>query len=241
MKIGIIGTGAVGGTIAKKLSDAGHQVKGSNRGSFEDLKKRADEIGALPVSMQDVVKDVDVVILSIPTTAIPELPKDLFSDSSQDLIIVDTSNYYPFRDGEIEELQSGKVESVWVSEQIGRPVVKAFNNLLAQSLASGNSTIAMAISGNDEKAKTVIAGLVKDTGFDFVDAGLLENSWKHQPGTPAYCTELSASELKKELENADKNAAAQIRDHSMSELFKLTVPPTHEELVQFNRNLFAKK
>jgi len=184
MKIGIIGTGAVGGTIAKKLSDAGHQVKVSNRGSFEDLKKRADEIGALPVSMQDVVKDVDVVILSVPTTAIPDLPKDLFSESSQDLIIVDTSNYYPFRDGEIEELQSGKVESVWVSEQIGRPVVKAFNNLLAQSLTSGNSTIAMAISGNDEKAKTVIAGLVKDTGFDFVDAGLLKNSWKHQPGTP---------------------------------------------------------
>ena len=241
MKIGIIGTGAIGGIIAKKLSDAGHQVKVSNRGSFEDLKKRADEIGALPASMQDVVKDVDVVILSVPTTSIPDLPKDLFSNSSQDLIIVDTTNYYPFRDGEIEELQSGKVESVWVSEQIGRPVVKAFNNLLAQSLASGNSTIAMAISGNEERAKTIIAGLVKDTGFDFVDAGLLENSWKHQPGTPAYCTELNASELKKELENADQKAAAQIRDHSMSELFKLTVPPTHEELVQFNRNLFAKK
>jgi len=241
MKIGIIGTGAIGGIIAKKLSDAGHQVKVSNRGSFEDLKKRADEIGALPASLTDVVKDVDVVILSVPTTAIPELPKDLFSDTSKDLIIVDTTNYYPFRDGEIEELQSGKVESVWVSEQIGRPVVKAFNNLLAQSLASGNSTIAMAISGNEERAKTIIAGLVKDTGFDFVDAGLLENSWKHQPGTPAYCTELSASELKKELENADKNAAAQLRDHAVSELFNLTVPPTHEELVQFNRNLFVKK
>ena len=129
MKIGIIGTGAIGGTIAKKMIKAGHQVKVSNRDIFEELEKKANEIGALPASLMDVVKDVDVVILSIPTIAIPDLPKNLFEESPQDLIVVDTSNYYPFRDGEIEELKAGKVESVWVSEQIGRPVIKAFNNL----------------------------------------------------------------------------------------------------------------
>ena len=227
--------------LQKKLSIAGHEVKVNNTDEFDALKTKAEELGVLPSTIQDVVKDFDVVILSVPTIAISSLPKDLFKEVSSDVIVVDTSNYYPFRDGEIEELKAGKVESVWVSEQIGRPVVKAFNNLLAQSLASENSTIAMAISGNDEKAKTITSGLVKDAGFDFVDAGNLENSWKHQPGKQAYCTELNASELNKALENADQKAASQIRDNAISELFKLTVPPTNEEVVQFNRNLFVKK
>ncbi|UOK42147.1 MULTISPECIES: NADPH-dependent F420 reductase [Flavobacterium] len=240
MKIGIIGTGAIGGTIAKKMIAAGHQVKVSNRDVFEELEKKANEIGALPASLMDVVKNVDVVILSVPTIAIPDLPKNLFEESPQNLIIVDTANYYPFRDGEIEELKAGKVESEWVSEQIGRPVIKAFNNLLAQSLVSGNENIAMAISGNDENAKKIVSGLVKDAGFDFVDAGLLSQSWKHQPGTPAYCTELNSSDLKEALENADKKTAPQIRDLAILDLMKFTTQPTHEEVVAFNRNLFAK-
>lgn len=240
MKIGIIGTGAIGGTIAKKMIVAGHQVKVSNRDEFDELEKKANEVGALPASLMDVVKNVDVVILSIPTIAIPDLPKKLFEESPQDLIIVDTTNYYPFRDGEIEELKAGKVESEWVSEQIGRPVIKAFNNLLAESLVNGNEKIAMAISGNDENAKNTIAVLVKDAGFDFVDAGLLSNSWKHQPGTPAYCTELNAHDLSVALENAEKEAAPQIRDTAISGLMKFTTQPTHEEIVEFNRNLFAK-
>lgn len=236
MKIGIIGTGAIGSTIANKMIDAGHQVKVSNRDSFEELEKKANEIGALPASLMDVVKDVDVVILSIPTNAIPDLPKNLFAESPQDLIVVDTSNYYPFRDGEIEELKAGKVESVWVSEQIGRPVIKAFNNLLVQSLIDGNENIAMAISGDGENAKSTVSGLVKDAGFDVVDAGLLSQSWRHQPGNPAYCTELNSSDLKVALENGDKKSAPQIRD------MVLNIKPnaTHKEVVAFNRKLFAK-
>ena len=236
MKIGIIGTGAIGGTIAKKMIEAGHQVKVSNRDIFEELEKKANEIGALPASLMDVVKDVDVVILSIPTIAIPDLPKNLFEESPQDLIVVDTSNYYPFRDGEIEELKAGKVESVWVSEQIGRPVIKAFNNLLAQSLIDGNENIAMAISGDDENAKNIVSDLIKDAGFNHVDAGLLSQSWKHQPGTPAYCTELNSSDLKEALKQADKESAPQIRDM----VLKIKPNATHEEVVAFNRNLFDK-
>ncbi|NGY37843.1 NAD(P)-binding domain-containing protein [Flavobacterium sp. XN-5] len=239
MKIGIIGTGAIGGTIAKKMIDADHQVKVTNRGGFDELEKKANDFGAIPVSLIDVVKDVDVVILSIPTSAISDLPKNLFEECRQDLIIVDTSNYYPFRDGEIEELKAGKIESEWVSEQIGRPVIKAFNNLLAESLAHGNEKIAMAISGNDNNAKKIVSDLIKDAGFDFVDAGILSNSWRHQPGTPAYCRELNASELKEALENADQKTAPQIRDNAISDLMKFTTQPTHEEIVAYNRNLFA--
>ncbi|MBN2598520.1 MAG: NAD(P)-binding domain-containing protein [Marinifilaceae bacterium] len=246
MKIGIIGTGAIGGTIAKKMVDAGHQVKVSNTKKFEELQIRAKELRALPSSIQDVVKDVDIVILSIPTNAFPDLPKDVFADISSHVIVVDTSNYYPFRDADIEELKNVKVESVWVSEQLGRPVIKAFNNLLAYSLANlgkaqgEEGRIAMAVSGDDENAKKIVCSLVNDAGFDFVDAGLLSDSWRHQPGTPAYCTELNVSELKEALKNADKKTASQIRDNAMLKFMEFTRQPTHEEIVELNRNLFER-
>jgi len=202
MKIGIIGTGAIGGTIAKKMVAAGHTVKVANSDNGDKLKARAGELGALPSALEDVVNNVDVIILSLPTVAIPTLPENLFSSVPDNVIIVDTSNYYPFRDAQIEDLQDGKAESVWVLEQLGRPVIKAFNNLLAETLlnrgkeAGSDNRIAMAIAGDDANAKKIIAGLVNDAGFDTVDSGSLEDSWRHQPGTPAYCTELNKEELR---------------------------------------------
>ena len=94
----------------------------------------------------------------------------------------------------------------------------------------------MAISGDGENAKSTVSGLVKDAGFDVVDAGLLSQSWRHQPGNPAYCTELNSSDLKVALENGDKKSAPQIRD------MVLNIKPnaTHKEVVAFNRKLFAK-
>ncbi|WP_430406740.1 NADPH-dependent F420 reductase [Fluviicola sp.] len=246
MKIGIIGTGAIGGTIAKKMVAAGHQVSVSNSDEFDQLEKRANELGALPSTIENLVKDVNVVILSVPTIAISSLPKTLFDKMPQDTIVVDTSNYYPFRDADIEEIKNGKVESVWVSEQIGRPVIKAFNNLLAESLISGGKPegaaerIAMAISGDDSKAKGIISGLIHEAGYDVVDAGNLESSWRHQPGTPAYCTELNVTELKQALNDGIKEVAAQIRDSVIRLFTDRTTQPSHEEIVEFNRSLFPK-
>ncbi|WP_315823447.1 NAD(P)-binding domain-containing protein [Paraflavitalea speifideaquila] len=101
---------------------AGHVVKVYNADEFDKLKNRAQELGASPSTLDNIMKDVDIVIISVPTTAIPSLPKELFADAPENVIVVDTSNYYPFRDGDIEELQNGKVESVWVAEQVDRPV-----------------------------------------------------------------------------------------------------------------------
>lgn len=246
MKIGIIGTGAIGGTIAKKLVQAGHEVKVFSSGEQHLLEKRAAELGVKPTVIDDITKNVDVVILSVPTIAIPQLDKKLFTDISEKVIIVDTSNYYPFRDSEIEELKNGKVESVWVSEQIGRPVIKAFNNLLAESLANGgkktgtDDRIAMAISGDDENSKKVVSRLISDVGFDAVDAGTLSESWRHQPGTPAYCTELNVAELKQALMAGVRDAAADLRDLTITKLMARTSPPSHEDIVAFNRSLFPK-
>lgn len=246
MKIGIIGTGAIGGTIAKKLANAGHEVKVFSDGEQHILEKRAQELGVKPAGVNDITKDVDVVILSVPTIAISKLDKKLFADISDKVIVVDTSNYYPFRDGEIGELKNGKVESVWVSEQIGRPVIKAFNNLLAESLANGgkehgaDDRIAMAIAGDDIEAKKVISSLIDDAGYDAVDSGKLSDSWKHQPGTPVYCTELNVAELKQALMVGVREDAAYLRDLAITKLMARTSPPSHEEIVAFNRSLFPK-
>lgn len=246
MKIGIIGTGAIGGTIAKKMAAAGHEVKVNNSDQGDKLKARAEELGVAAATLKDVVKDVDVIILSVPTIAIPTLPKDLLADVPEHVIVVDTSNYYPFRDADIEEIKKGKVESIWVSEQLGRPVVKAFNNLLAETLAScGKNTgaqdrIAMAVAGDDQEAKRIIATLVNDAGYDAVDSGKLSESWRHQPGTPAYCTELNAEELKQALSDGEKEAAPFLRDKAIADLSSQSSYPSHPDVVEYNRGLFQK-
>ncbi|REA64421.1 3-hydroxyisobutyrate dehydrogenase [Dyadobacter luteus] len=246
MKIGIIGTGAIGGTIAKKMVAAGHDVKVSNSDQGDKLDARAMELGASPATIEGVVTDVEVIIISVPTIAIPTLPKDLFANVLENVIVVDTSNYYPFRDADIEEIKNGKVESVWVSEQLGRRVIKAFNNLLAETLENGGrepgayDRIAMAIAGDDANSKKIIAGLANDAGFDTVDSGTLSESWRHQPGTPAYCTELNAKELGQALSDGIKEEAPIIRDKAIAGLSSLPNYPAHPDVVKFNRGLFEK-
>lgn len=245
MKIGIIGTGSIGGIIAKKLAPAGHQIKVNNTSQYQELSNKAKELNATPATITEVVEDVDIVIVSIPTTALAQLPENLFKNVSADVVIVDTTNYYPFRDGVIEELQEGKVESIWVSEQLGRPVIKAFNNLLAYTLqkkgkkAGEQRRIAMAISGDDKTAKEKVASLVNDLGFDSVDAGGLSESWMHQPGTPAYCTELSVAGLKKALTYAVKEKSAQLRDLAIQKFMDHTSPVSHHDTIALNRSLFS--
>ncbi len=246
MKIGIIGTGAIGGTIAKKMAEAGHEVKVNNSDQADKLKARAEDLGVKAATLKNVVKDVDVIILSLPTIAIPTLPKDLLEGVPENVIVVNTSNYYPFRDADIEEIKNGKVESIWVSEQLGRPVVKAFNNLLAETLANGGKNsgaedrIAMAVAGDDPQAKKVIASLVDDAGYDAVDSGRLSESWRHQPGTPAYCTELNEEELKQALADGVKEAAPSLRDKAIADLSALPSYPSHPDVVEYNRGLFQK-
>src|SRR3990170_136087 len=104
MKIGMIGTGAIGSTLAEKLSNAGHQIKVTNTRSMPELEKIAAGLGATAATIQDVVKDVDAIIFSMPFNAYKNLPGDLLAEVPQGVVVMDTSNYYPFRDGEIAEL-----------------------------------------------------------------------------------------------------------------------------------------
>jgi predicted dinucleotide-binding enzyme len=122
MKIGIIGAGQIGGTLIRQYSKAGHRVKMANSSGIEKLRNLALETEASGVTLTDVVTDVDVVVIAIPMIGIPKLPKELFKNTSASTVIIDTCNYYPIRDGRIEDIENGMPESVWVSNQLQRPL-----------------------------------------------------------------------------------------------------------------------
>lgn len=246
MKIGIIGAGNIGGTIARKLAAAGHSVKLAGAKGPDDIRDKAAEIGAVPVAAQDAVKDVEAIILSIPFAEIPNVA-GIFADVPADVVVIDTGNYYPFRDGNIAEVDGGKPESVWSSEQLGRPVVKTFNALLAETLANGGTAagttdrIAIPVAGDDAQAKAVARKLVDEAGFDTLDAGGLADSWRQQPGTPAYCTELTLAELRDALSAADKARAPVDRDALIESFMAEKSPLDHAQIVARNREFTAPR
>lgn len=244
MKIGIIGAGNIGATLARKLAACGHEVKLANSKSPQTIQSLADEIGVQAVSKEEAVSDVDAVILSIPFAKYPELRKTL-SHIPAKVVVIDTSNYYPGRDGVIKEVDEGKPESVWVSEQIGRPVVKAWNAVLAATLADkgqpagSSSRIALPVAGDDVDAEAIAQDLVENTGFIALASSSLEDSWRQQPGTPAYCTELPLPELKLALGAADKARAPQNRDALLAKFMAPGSEFTHEQIVATNRAMTA--
>jgi hypothetical protein len=244
MKIGFIGTGNIGGTIARKLVAAGHSVRVASAESLEDTRAFAESIGAAGVETSEIAKDADVLIISVPTPAVAELGAHIFSDAPANLIVVDTGNYYPgLRDAHIQEIEDGMAESLWVSAQIGRPVIKAFGNLLAYSLAENgrpagaSDRIAMAVAGDDPAAKEVVMKLVNDAGFDPVDAGSLAESWRQQPGTPAYCTDYDQETLRAALAAATRSGAGERRDHVLATMGERGWNLTHDEIIALNRSV----
>ena len=209
MKIGIIGAGNIGGTLTRRLTAVGHDVAVANSRGPESLKHLSTETGARAVTIRDAVKDKDLIIVTIPEKNIAELPKDLFSEVPATVPVVDTGNYYPRqRDGRIEGIESGATESQWVSGQLGRPVVKAFNNIYAQHLLENGKPkgspgrIALPVAGDDAAAKAKVMQLVDEIGFDPIDAGSLKESWRQQPGSPVYATDHDAGGVRKALSEA---------------------------------------
>jgi 8-hydroxy-5-deazaflavin:NADPH oxidoreductase len=211
MDIGIIGAGHIGGTLTRRLSEVGHKVFVANSRGPETLADLARETGATPVSIHEAARSGEIVIVTIPEKNIPKLPSDLFDGVSDDVIVIDTGNYYPQqRDGRIDGSEDGATESRWVSQQLGRPVVKTFNNIYADHLlrhgkpAGTPGRIALPVAGDDRDAKQTVIDLLDELGFDGVDAGTIDESWKQQPGTPVYAADFDAAGVKKALSQASK-------------------------------------
>ena len=173
MNIGIIGAGQIGGTLTRRLTALGHKVFVANSRGPETLKELAAETGATAVPVRHAVRDVDLVVVTIPEKNILRLPKGLFAEADAKVVVVDTGNYYPRqRDGRIEAIEAGLPESRWVEQQLERPVIKAFNNIYARHLlergkpAGTKGRIALPIAGDDARAKAVVLRLVDELGFD---------------------------------------------------------------------------
>ncbi len=227
MKIGIIGAGAIGGTLARHLTKAGHQVRVANSRGPDTLTDIAAATGATAVTLREAVGGVEVVIVSIPQKAVADLPADLLADLPASVVVIDTGNYYPeFRDGRIAGLEDGTPDSVWVAQKLGRPVVKAFNNIVAGSLlekgapSGAPGRVALSVAGDQKQAKAVVLGLIDEIGFDGVDAGSLAESWRQQPGTPAYCKDLDAAALTRALGEADRSRVKQYREEAERSVLK---------------------
>lgn len=125
------------------------------------------------------------------------------------LIVIDTSNYYPQqRDGLIEQVEAGMTESSWVERHLGRPVVKVFNTIIAENLlnkgrpGANTGRVALAVAGDDPQAKATVMQLVEEIGFDAVDAGTIEQSWRQQPGCPGYLKDYDVDGVRRALAQA---------------------------------------
>jgi len=223
MKIGIIGAGNIGGTLARRLTTLGHNVYVANSRGPQTLARLATETGATAVTVADAARGAELVIVPIPEKNIPSLPASLFAGTPASTVVIDTGNYYPQqRDGRIDAIEAGTTESRWVQQQLGRPVVKAFNNIYFQHLrdlgkpAGTRGRIALPIAGDDDAAKDIVLRLIDELGFDGVDAGGLDESWQQQPGTPVYGTDLDAAGVRRALSQASRERTPEWRAEANS-------------------------
>jgi 8-hydroxy-5-deazaflavin:NADPH oxidoreductase len=215
MRIGIIGAGNIGGALTRRLTALGHEVSVANSRGPDSLSVLAAETGAKAVTVHEAARAGEIVVVTIPMKNIPSLPKDLFAGVPADVVVIETCNYYPQqRDGRITGIEGGLPESRWVESQLGRPVIKTFNNIYAKHLQDHGKPlgalgrIALPVAGDDPGAKAKVMALVDELGFDPVDVGGLDESWRQQPGTPVYAQDYDTEGVRKALAAASPERTA---------------------------------
>jgi predicted dinucleotide-binding enzyme len=242
MRIGIIGAGHIGKTLARKFSARGHDVLVANSRGPETIEPDALEFGARAATASGAIEGADVVIISVPFGRIPKVANSIACDVPREAVVIDTSNYYPHRDGVIDAIERGQVESLWVAEQLGRPIVKAWNAVPASTLqergvpAGTPGRIALPVAADPDAERRVGMDLVDESGFDPFDAGTLAESWRQQPGQPAYCTELGMEAMGPALAAADRTGAPKRRDLFLERLAALGPSPS-DDMVRLIRTI----
>ena len=208
MRIGLIGSGRIGGTLARLAVDNGYEVVLSNSRGPESLADLAAELGehASAGTVAEAAVSGEVVVVTVPLKVYATVPADLLYGK----VVIDTNNYYPDRDAHFTELDDGSTtSSELLAEHLsGSFVVKAFNTIYFEDLATQGQPAgtpgrrALPIAGDDASAKAIVIGVIDSFGFDVVDTGPLSEGWRLQPGMPAYNVRMDASELRAALADA---------------------------------------
>ncbi|WP_456825636.1 NADPH-dependent F420 reductase [Cellulomonas sp. P5_E12] len=206
--IGFIGAGHIGGTLAQLAIDHGFDVVVSNSRGPETLTDLVQQLGdrARAATAAEAAEAGDIVVVTIPTKNVPDVPVQPLVGK----IVIDTNNYYPQRDGQIEVLdnESTTVSGLLQSHLPGSHVVKAFNNIAFTDLASKGvlagtpNRRALSIAGDDANAKATVSALIDQLGFDVVDAGELAEGWRAERDQPAYVQPYDADGMRAALAKA---------------------------------------
>lgn len=210
MKIGIIGAGYIGRAVAQILLQARQEVMLSNSRGPKTLTSVAAGIrGSQIGTLEQAAEFGDMVLVAIPLEHYRSLPAELLKGK----IVLDANNYYPDRDGHIPALdQHETTTSRLLAEHLTQStVVKAFNAILAADLltdghpSGADDRRALPIASDDPAATQKVANLLDQLGFDVVDAGGLNDSWRFERAKPAYCVRLNIQGLKQALAEAQRD------------------------------------
>jgi hypothetical protein len=190
--IGFIGSGMIGGTVARLSLAAGHRVVMSNSRGPETLQDLVAELGPLAIAATcaQAAEAGDLVVVSIPVRAVGDVPAKPLAGKP----VLDTGNYYPQRDGQIEVLDNGALTSSGLLQRYlpDAHVVKVFNNIYYKHLESltrpsgASDRTALPIAGDDAAAKAAVTAYLDSIGYDAVDGETLADSWRQEPNTPVY-------------------------------------------------------
>lgn len=190
--IGLIGSGHIGGTVARLAVAAGYDVVLSNSRGPETLADLVRELGprARAATAAEAAAAGDLVVVTVPLRAYRDVPAAPLAGK----IVIDTNNYYPDRDGRIAELDDGSATtSGLLQKHLGSArVVKGFNNIYFKHLhhlarpAGAPDRSALLIAGDDAAAKATVTAFLDRIGYDTVDAGGLAESWRFERDMPAY-------------------------------------------------------
>ncbi|WP_306207501.1 NADPH-dependent F420 reductase [Actinoplanes sp. RD1] len=190
--VGFIGSGHIGSTVARLAVAAGYDVVVSNSRGPETLADLVAELGphARAATAADAAEAGELVVLSVPYKAFRSLPTEQLAGK----VVLDTNNFYPARDGAVPELSDGTVTHTEFEQRTLRTarLVKVFNNIFYAHLASlarpagAPDRSALPVAADDDEAKKTAAAFLDAIGYDTVDAGSLADSWRQEPGQPAY-------------------------------------------------------
>jgi predicted dinucleotide-binding enzyme len=204
VKIGIIGTGKIGSALATHWAKAGHELLLSSRHP-EELQELAKSLGpkVRAGTPQEAARFGDVILLSVPYHATPQIGRDLGADL-KGKVLLDTGNPYPFRDGEMAQDARRRGTGVTSPEYLpGVRLVRAFNAINHRNLVNDahrpGERIGIPLASDDDRALEIAQRLVRDAGFDPVVVGPLSRAKDFDVGSKVYTRNLTAAELRREL------------------------------------------